>query len=270
MSVLNEISMLSIDVGIKNLSFCFFVNGSIKLWDNIDLTEKHDTYCCECSKKAKYIHKNDNCIKGYCLQHAKKQKDCLMFIKELSESHLKKQKINVLHELCDKYKLTYTSSFKKQQFIDVLLEYSKANFLQEVEKTNASKVDLSIIAENIMYKYNSIFTQDMHISHVIIENQIGPLANKMKTIQGMLVQYFVMRSPTNIPLVEFISASNKLKEFTPLGKKLDYKARKKLSVEVCSNLLDGTEWKDYMISHSKKDDLCDCYLQGLWYLKNKM
>jgi Mitochondrial resolvase Ydc2 / RNA splicing MRS1 len=263
-------SVLSIDVGIKNLSFCFFKDGNIEIWDNIDLTEKHDTYCCECSKKAKYIYNQNNCIKGFCLAHAKKQKDCLMFVKELSESYLKKQKIGDLLQLCEKYNLSFMQNFKKQQFIDTLLAYSKANFLQEVEKTNATKVDLSVIAENIMYKYNSIFSQDIHITHVIIENQIGPLANKMKTIQGMLVQYFVMRSPTNIPIIEFISASNKLKEFTPLGKKLDYKERKKLSIEVCSNLLDGTQWKNYMQGHSKKDDLCDCYLQGLWFLKNKL
>ena len=30
------------------------------------------------------------------------------------------------------------------------------------------------------------------IDYVIIENQIGPLAIRMKTIQGMIVQYFIM------------------------------------------------------------------------------
>ena len=32
------------------------------------------------------------------------------------------------------------------------------------------------------------------ITHVFIENQISPIANRMKTIQGMLAQYFIMKS----------------------------------------------------------------------------
>ena len=38
-------------------------------------------------------------------------------------------------------------------------------------------------------------------THVIIENQISPIANRMKTIQGMITQYFIMK---NIYNVEYI------------------------------------------------------------------
>ena len=68
--------LLSIDVGIKNLSFCLFevVNESKNItelesinnmkiikWDNIDLSEKTETKCIEidknglCNKPAKFI-----------------------------------------------------------------------------------------------------------------------------------------------------------------------------------------------------------------------
>ena len=31
------------------------------------------------------------------------------------------------------------------------------------------------------------------ITHIIIENQISPIATRMKTIQGLLTQYFIMK-----------------------------------------------------------------------------
>ena len=37
-----------------------------------------------------------------------------------------------------------------------------------------------------------------------------PIANRMKTIQGMIAQYFIDK---NVKLIKFISASNKLKNF---------------------------------------------------------
>ena len=58
---------VSIDVGIKNLSFCLFNKKcdsnyyEIVAWDNIDLTEKYESKCIEidknnvCGKPAKFI-----------------------------------------------------------------------------------------------------------------------------------------------------------------------------------------------------------------------
>ena len=65
--------------------------------------------------------------------------------------------------------------------------------------------------------------KDIKIDIVCVENQIGPLALRMKTLQGMIMQHFIEKE---IPLVEEISASNKLKEFLDL-KKTTYAERKK-------------------------------------------
>ena len=51
---------------------------------------------------------------------------------------------------------------------------------------------------------------------VLIENQIGPIALRMKTLQGMIMQHFIERG---IPLIEEISATNKLKEFSEIPAK---------------------------------------------------
>ena len=59
---------------------------------------------------------------------------------------------------------------------------------------------------------------------------------------------------------------NKLKEFG-LGK-LTYSERKKKSVEITKDLISEDNIKIFDKS-KKKDDLADCFLQGLWYLKDK-
>ena len=119
---------------------------------------------------------------------------------------------------------------------------------------------------NLKKKFNEIF-KDIPIDGVIVENQIGPLAMRMKTLQGMIMQHFIEK---NIPLVEEVSASNKLKEFIG-NKKTTYSERKKLSInftrEIISkdNLL--SPWLEIFNKHKKKDDLADSFLQGRWYLK---
>ena len=63
---------------------------------------------------------------------------------------------------------------------------------------------------------------DKEIDLILIENQIGPLALRMKMIQGMITQHFIEVGLTNI---EFVNAINKLKIF--LGnKKTNYQERK--------------------------------------------
>jgi hypothetical protein len=120
------------------------------------------------------------------------------------------------------------------------------------------------------------------ITHVIIENQISPIANRMKTIQGMLAQYFIMRNDNCI--IEFISSANKLKQFPdinnsnqkknkdsgPLIQNPNYKEHKKDSIYYCSRIIETNfhNWCD-SLQADKKDDLADAFLQGLWYFKNR-
>jgi hypothetical protein len=146
-----------------------------------------------------------------------------------------------------------------------------------VQKNNASKVDLVTIGRNIQHKFDEILCDHQQsINKIIIENQIGPIANKMKTIQGMLSQYFIMRN-NNIQ-IDFISASNKLKDFIPTveekTEKLDYKQRKKLGIQTTLNIVNNDFrfkfWADFLHKHNKKDDLSDCFLQGMWYIKYKI
>jgi hypothetical protein len=47
--------------------------------------------------------------------------------------------------------------------------------------------------------------------------------------------------------------------------KMSYKQGKEFAIKKCASLLDA-EHKTYLLTHKKKDDLCDCYLQAYHYL----
>ena len=148
---------------------------------------------------------------------------------------------------------------KKGVIIDNCIE------IKEINAKDLSLIDIGVAIKNKLEDYYEK-GDDILLSKILIENQISPLANRMKTIQGMIAQFFIMKNYTS-EHIEFISASNKLKLFIK-SKKTSYSERKKLGISITLELLDSL-WKTYFLESKKKDDLADCFLQGLWYLKNK-
>jgi len=289
--------LLSIDVGIKNLAFCLFTyekdnilnsnsNSKYKIikWDIINLChEQNESKCDEleklkkCNKPAKFS-KNGKC---YCQKHCKKQPFKIL-TPDLKPSFVNKQKIKVLHELIEKYKINHENenhendikNIKKDNLISLINKYVIESCFDPIISINASKIDLITIGRNIKLKLNDILNDYMDIiTHVIIENQISPIANRMKTIQGMIAQYFIMNNDNII--IEFISASNKLKDcdiFNNSVTKPTYNERKKIGIQYCSELItnnfdiNNNLWESFFKNHKKKDDLADSFLQGVWYI----
>lgn len=265
--------VLSIDVGIKNLAFCLLnktgSNFTIDKWGVIDLSEEI-TYTCSviekgvpCLKPAKF-RKDALC---FCLKHSKKQ-IYQVPTNDLKPSYINKQKIQNLYEIADKYKIVYEKPIKKTDLTNIINDYIHDTCFEPVVKTNASKLDLVTIGHNLQIKFDEVLENEFNaIEMIIIENQIGPIAIRMKTIQGMIAQYFIMRNHTiNI---EFVNASNKLKA---LGneEKTTYKDRKKMGIQTCAELVKNTSelqiWETYFNNHKKKDDLADALLQGIWFI----
>ena len=271
--------LLSIDVGIKNLAFCLFEKSvennffQITKWDVVNISTPEFTNCCvseksgTCQKPAKY-QKNGDC---FCLKHAKKQ-TCQIPPSDLKLLFLKKQPIKkVLLATADKYGILYKTPIDKQDLFISISKYARDNYLQEIISKNASKVNLIEIGANIKEKFNQLFVSETTIDHIIIENQISPIANRMKTIQGMIVQYFIM-SEISVTNMEFVSASNKLKDCDSIGK-TKYSDRKKMGITKCRELLTCDHrflnQSTFFNNHTKKDDLADSFLQGLWYINEK-
>lgn len=130
---------------------------------------------------------------------------------------------------------------------------------------NACKVDNTVIGKNICKRLKYLI-DDFVFDKVIIENQIGRNAIKMKSIQSMLVMFFVANNYDETSIVNY-NAANKLKFF--LGKrKTTYAERKKMSkmivADICRNAY--KERYDFFTKSKKKDDLSDCFLQALDYV----
>ena len=270
--------ILSIDVGIKNLAFCLFeipensTQFKITKWDTINISEQ-ETFKCgfidkgvKCDKPAKF-QKNET---YYCLKHSKKQEFSIPTA-EQKVSFINKQKIQKLYEIADAHGVKYENKVKKVDLIHSINTYISNTYFQPIETTNASEVNLFHIGMNIKHHFDNLFSNEVCIDSVIIENQISPIATRMKTIQGMIVQYFVMAN-LNVKNIEFISAANKLKCCTTTSK-TKYSERKKLGIEKCLEIITNdfrfNEHLQYFNSHKKKDDLSDSFLQGMWYINNK-
>ena len=271
--------ILSIDVGIKNLAFCLFEKSptaehfKVTKWDTINISEQEDTQKClfvekniMCNKPAKF-KKDHNC---YCLKHSKKQQLHIP-TSEQKPSFINKQKIQKLYEIADSHNIKYENKVKKADLVTLINEYINKNYFETIESKKAADVNLFNIGLNIKTKFDKLFENEGQIDYVIIENQISPIATRMKTIQGMIVQYFIM-SKLKVEYIEFISASNKLKD-CDLKDKTKYSDRKKLGITKCLEIITTdfrfNEHVDYFNGHKKKDDLSDSFLQGIWFINNK-
>lgn len=300
--------ILSIDVGIKNLAYCLFdinnttnkektiidnsnttinntiIDNSNAVIDNSNTVIDSDIFniidwniinlcddkhkCCfinnnakcekdiKCNKNAKYYINNEY----YCSIHSKKTKYILP-----NDEITKYKKLNLdkLITLCNKYDLKYTKE-NKTNINKSIDNFLKKSLLKIIKYKNASDMDIINIGIAIQEKFNNI--SNLNPDLILIENQIGPIATKMKCIQGMITQYFIMKNMKNI---SFISATNKLKKYS--DEKLNYSQRKKLSEDITIHILNKynlTNWYS-ILEKTKKDDLADCFLQGIWFLENK-
>lgn len=230
-----------------------------------DKNEK-DTNDSICGLKASYFCNNNN---YYCKRHAKSS-DFLIPDTKLNSSQLKRNSVIKLKEIIQLYSIDRSKTgTKKTDLITCIEEYRKKHFLNKVELSNssASKDSLISLCRIMTQKLDELLSQEKYsnIDIVLIENQIGRIAVRMKSIQGMLTQYFVGK---NIPQIEYISSMNKLKHFSD-KKGLNYKERKAESIIVSRNQItySNPNWINFYDNFSKKDDLADCFLQGIWYIR---
>jgi len=255
-------------------------------------------YCAKCAEKSKYkipcreilqYKNNPELI-------MKKKLDELMDIKaNLSAAaaaaaspapqNIKLRKADLIQEI----KLTLSRDYLEPYNESKYLKYIQGNDANEpsapvpAPKNHIYAHDLDLITygRNLMKHLDTFLcpASASAIDMMIIENQISTLASRMKTLQGMITQYFIMK---HCPQIEFISASCKLKLFTDTIHDADadnvvvdassYSDRKKSGIAVCRSLgeisrkhqSDFAKWMPSFENNKKKDDLADCFLQGLW------
>ena len=265
--------ILSIDVGIKHLAFCLFkvddATYKIAKWGVINLCNELVSKCSgvntkkePCARIPRYTKNNIY----YCKLHAKRQ-TLNVPPKEYKKGYLQKAKLHELQNIHKIVGLLADRKMKKIDYLNSILHYVDEHYLDPIIIPKAKDINIATLGRNIRYQFIKLL-DGIPLDRVIIENQIGPLANRMKTLQGMVMQHFI---EANVPIIKEISASNKLKSFLQPKQKTTYNERKKLGIKITSekmNLFIFSEWRDFFLSHKKKDDLADSFLQGLWYLKS--
>jgi hypothetical protein len=271
--------ILSIDVGMKCLAYCLFsLDGdkcTIDKWGILDLCNEKKYKCCGINKKNKQpCEKNSKFYKNnqyYCKIHAKKQ-ELKMPANELKRTCIMKAKLGELKCLCEKYDFIKENSkkkLKKTEYQNIILSELDKHYLEFLSTVKTSSINMVTYGKRMKQGFENLL-KDIKIDHVIVENQIGPLALRMKTLQGMIMQHFIEK---DCETIEEISAANKLKDYLT-KKKTKYSERKKLSIEITKKKLEEKNelhnWITHFIQHKKKDDLADSFLQGLWYIKYKL
>jgi hypothetical protein len=118
-----------------------------------------------------------------------------------------------------------------------------------------------------------------NVDKVVIENQPSLKNPKMKTIQILLLSYFVSKKrniTTNINKIDCFLPRNKLNIYNGENKqqimdsitcKSKYTRTKKLSIEFTREMIkDQDDWLNYLNKEKKKDDLADSFIQGACYI----
>jgi hypothetical protein len=292
---------------------------------NTHLTAK--LYCAKCAEKSKYkipdreimpIRRNLSLLQ-------KKKLDDLMDIystivpqESISGSYAnsdtnnssntnnkKIRKIDKINDIETILKRDYLETLDDNKYEEYI---GNNNCIVSCKKSNYAAHDLDLITygRHLMKHMDAILHYNntncvvgndsntfLPIDMMIIENQISTIATRMKTLQGMITQYFIMK---HVPRIEFISASCKLKLCTDsmMNNTIDatsYSDRKKAGITICRYLgtinyiiqknetnepvnIESTcsiytgkiysEWLPMFETHKKKDDLADCFLQCLW------
>ena len=147
-----------------------------------------------------------------------------------------------------------------------------------LEGITTKKVDPDMTTNLVFDKLDAL-PDIANVDRVVIENQPSLKNPKMKTMQIIILSYFVNRqrtSNTSIQKIDCFAPRNKLNIYqAPRRNEIEeaitcksvYSRTKKMSVEFTKDMIsDQTEWLALISNSKKKDDLADSFIQGACYL----
>ena len=223
--------ILSFDVGIINLAYCILsnVDNQLKIydWNIINLANGNQKLLCQ----------------------------------TLTNSGKK----------CDK-KAFYTSDDKKAYCL-IHSKKIKETLTRNVTVANVTELEL----KSLLFKAldsNKIFLKP---NVVLVENQPLKGREKIRGVGHAIFDYFVLRGQIDNGKIykdmKFIDAKNKLTLYDgpPLSchLKTQYARNKWYAENYCKYIIRDLSYESnfFQTYKQKTDDLADCFLQGLWYIK---
>ena len=230
--------ILSIDVGIKNLSYVLIEVDSIRPELKWNIIEWNNVSINESFKDLNYVY----------LEYLRWSKPKLMeFLEYLSKNG----------ELTTHIPEKST----KKDLHDIIKKHLK---MKKVKKITS--IDLQTTVKNVANHFNSVFSP-LLCDAVIIENQPCMKNPQMKSMQMIVFTYFCLLKDTK-HIVKCVSASRKMQfcksigwiESIPKG----YAKTKECSINVVGKLF-GDSPPESWIKSKKKDDLSDVIIQAFAY-----
>jgi hypothetical protein len=281
--------ILSFDVGIINLAYCLFTKENNKLkildWNIINLTNRESTKC-HCGLKASFSQGTEY----FCKVHAKKCEPIKPF-EELFNSNIEnKCTCFIKDKLCGR-KSVYNMEDQYYCTTHAKTKYKSLETAHKVKPFKNKSVS-SMDFDNTRLKLFQKLQEKKELLKadiVLIENQPSMKNPTMKSIAAGLYDFYMIRGlldkvpESNIKIVKFMSPSNKLKLVddgqtkqvviykAESNESKAYKLTKELSVKYAKELIIGmNEWITFLSSQTKKDDLADALLQGLYYYEKHL
>jgi len=239
--------ILSIDIGIKNLSLCCLDSTDktdistykICLW-NVYNTLDEDDHVCQSQKK-----NGDFCNKKCSYKWLNQEKSTIYCCK----THFPKELLPIGKE----------NIFKKRLINNYLLQDIATIVLKKLQEIYNTNIDIFSKITNIIIELQPKINQKMKfISHIIY---------------GKLVELYYDTKTT----IRFVRASQKLKAYTgpfiECKLKSSYSKRKWLSIQYVRWFLENSFsqdqkniWLEHFENHNKKDDISDTMLMCINFL----
>lgn len=249
--------LVSFDVGLRNLAYCVLEGTNrqdlrITGWDLIDVMAEmgglDKPLCHKCKKPACW-----------------NQKEIYACTRHKGASGLTYQKTSLTKKTKEELQIMSSSvnivGRTKKELVDKLYTHFSGTVWKRCVKSakQGSVVDLApAIADSLHTRADLWKNSDL----IVFEQQPD---KRMLCVQGMLHMWFVSQGYR----CKGVSAVHKLTNIVTLQDATKtYKGRKKTGIVHAAELVPTEELKAFMLKHPKKDDLADCFLQGLWVLEN--
>jgi len=268
--------LISFDVGIKNMAYCVLSTTSVSVriehWGIINLVEEEPRHRCPCGKYAMFSKGDEY----FCNKHSKEQIRWWVPSADNNWKTIKKKSMRELKTWLDDLNLLDENKVKmtRSELLSTIRGLWEEMVLQPCDHRTtpqANKCSLIEIGRTLSQRLDALGVDWRELTHVIIENQISPIASRMKTIQGMLTQYFILRADQ--AAIEYVSSTNKLGQFNrDGGNKTGYQQRKLDGIRHGLEWLDQCRpenniWREWVTAQKKQDDLFDALLQGVAYIR---
>jgi hypothetical protein len=245
--------LVSFDIGLRHLSFCVLEGVSradmrILHWDLIDVMAESagldNIKCFKCRKPANWVSQETHA----CTLHKGPTK------KTTTKASLNKKTLE------DLKKEAPHARTKKEAVDFVYASHTQSIWRRCVKSSKSmSVVDLAgPIAQCLEARKKLWIGADL----VGLEQQPE---RRMMCVQAMIHMWFVCQGYA----CRGVSATHKLTNIVTLEDATKtYKGRKATGIVHARELVPTEKDRAYLMKHPKKDDLADCFLQGLWVLEN--